>query len=144
MPSDNYNTVALSLPSAALLAISQTAIGCGIGILLADKISENKRTTAAVAMLFAGDCDDDSRLGGGGRRSHQWTAIKTRGEAALALYPRRFRAARGGRGPLTLKISPATILVRFSGGRFKALRYDPGPAVRFRRNGRMMPSGLSR
>ena len=52
MSSDNYNTVALSLPSAALLAISQTAIGCGIGILLADKISENKRTTAAVAMLF--------------------------------------------------------------------------------------------
>ena len=52
MSSDNYNTVALSLPSAALLTISQTAIGCGIGILLADKISENKRTTAAVAMLF--------------------------------------------------------------------------------------------
>jgi hypothetical protein len=52
MSSDNYNTVALSLPSAALLAISQTAIGCGIGILLADKISENKRTAAAVAMLF--------------------------------------------------------------------------------------------
>jgi hypothetical protein len=52
MPSDNYNTVALSLHSAALLAISQAAIGCGIGILLAGKISENKRTTAAVAMLF--------------------------------------------------------------------------------------------
>jgi hypothetical protein len=52
MSSDNYNTVALSLPSAALLAISQTAIGCGIGILLADKISENKRNAAAVAMLF--------------------------------------------------------------------------------------------
>jgi len=52
MSSDNYNTVALSLPSAALLTISQTAIGCGIGILLADKISENKRNTAAVAMLL--------------------------------------------------------------------------------------------
>jgi ABC-type molybdate transport system permease subunit len=52
MPSDNYNHVALSLQSAALLAISQAAIGCGIGILLAGKIGENKRTTAAVAMLF--------------------------------------------------------------------------------------------
>ena len=35
-----------------MLTISQTAIGCGIGILLADKISENKRNTAAVAMLL--------------------------------------------------------------------------------------------
>jgi ABC-type molybdate transport system permease subunit len=52
MSSENHNTVALSLPSAALLTISQTAIGCGIGILLADKISGNKRTTAAVAMLL--------------------------------------------------------------------------------------------
>jgi ABC-type molybdate transport system permease subunit len=52
MSSDNYNTVALSLPSAALLTIAQTAIGCGIGILFADKISENKRNTAAVAMLL--------------------------------------------------------------------------------------------
>ncbi len=52
MSSDNYNAVTLSLPSAALLTISQTAIGCGIGILLADKISENKRNTAAVAMLL--------------------------------------------------------------------------------------------
>lgn len=52
MSSDNYNTVALSLPSAALLTISQTAIGCGIGILLADKISEKKRNIAAVAMLL--------------------------------------------------------------------------------------------
>jgi hypothetical protein len=52
MSSDNYNSVALSLPSAALLTISQTAIGCGIGILLANKISENKRNTAAVGMLL--------------------------------------------------------------------------------------------
>ena len=52
MSSDNHNTVALSLPSAGLLTISQTAIGCGIGILLADRISENKRNTAAVAMLL--------------------------------------------------------------------------------------------
>ena len=52
MSSDNYNAVTLSLPSAALLTISQTAIGCGIGILLADRISENKRNTAAVAMLL--------------------------------------------------------------------------------------------
>jgi ABC-type molybdate transport system permease subunit len=52
MSSDNYNTVALSLPSAALLTISQTAIGCGIGILLANRISENKRNTAVVGMLL--------------------------------------------------------------------------------------------
>ena len=52
MSSDNYNTVALSLPSAALLTISQAAIGCGIGILLAGRISENKRNTAALAMLL--------------------------------------------------------------------------------------------
>ena len=52
MSSDNYNTVALSLPSAALLTISQTAIGCGIGILLGNKISENKRNTAAAGMLL--------------------------------------------------------------------------------------------
>ena len=52
MSSDNYNTVALSLPSATLLTISQTAIGCGIGILLGNKISENKRNTAALGMLF--------------------------------------------------------------------------------------------
>jgi ABC-type molybdate transport system permease subunit len=52
MSSDNYNTVALSLPSAALLTISQTAIGCGIGIFLADKISEKQRNIAAVAMLL--------------------------------------------------------------------------------------------
>jgi hypothetical protein len=52
MSSDNYNAVTLSLPSAAFLTISQTAIGCGIGILLADRIGENKRNTAAVAMLL--------------------------------------------------------------------------------------------
>jgi uncharacterized membrane protein AbrB (regulator of aidB expression) len=51
MSSDNYKTVSLSLPSATLLTISQAAIGCGIGILIADKISENKRNAAAIAML---------------------------------------------------------------------------------------------
>jgi hypothetical protein len=51
MSSDNYKTVALSLPSATLLTLSQAAIGCGIGILIADKISENKRNAAAIAML---------------------------------------------------------------------------------------------
>jgi uncharacterized membrane protein AbrB (regulator of aidB expression) len=52
MSSDNYKTIVLSLPAAALLTISQAAIGCGIGILLADKVvTENRRTTAAVGML---------------------------------------------------------------------------------------------
>jgi hypothetical protein len=51
MSSDNYKTIVLSLPAAALLTISQAAIGCGIGILLADKIGENRRNTAAIGML---------------------------------------------------------------------------------------------
>jgi ABC-type molybdate transport system permease subunit len=51
MSSDNHKTVVLSLPSAALLTISQAAIGCGIGILLADKVTEKRRNTAAVGML---------------------------------------------------------------------------------------------
>jgi hypothetical protein len=51
MPSDNYKIISLSLPSATLLAISQAAIGCGIGIIIADKIKEDKRNAAAIAML---------------------------------------------------------------------------------------------
>ena len=51
MSSDNSKTIVLSLPAAALLTISQAAIGCGIGILLADKVTENKRNTAAIGML---------------------------------------------------------------------------------------------
>jgi ABC-type molybdate transport system permease subunit len=51
MSSDNYKTIVLSLPAATLLTISQAAIGCGIGILLADKIGENRRNTAAIGML---------------------------------------------------------------------------------------------
>jgi ABC-type molybdate transport system permease subunit len=51
MSSDNYKTIVLSLPAAALLTISQAAIGCGIGILLADKVTENKRNAAAIGML---------------------------------------------------------------------------------------------
>ncbi len=51
MSSDNYKTIVLSLPAAALLTVSQAAIGCGIGILLADKIGEKRRNTAAIGML---------------------------------------------------------------------------------------------
>ena len=51
MSSDNYKTIVLSLPAAALLTISQAAIGCGIGILLADKIGEKRRNTTAIGML---------------------------------------------------------------------------------------------
>jgi ABC-type molybdate transport system permease subunit len=51
MSSDNYKSIVLSLPAAALLTISQAAIGCGIGILLADKVTENRRNTAAIGML---------------------------------------------------------------------------------------------
>ncbi len=51
MSSDNFKTIVLSLPAAALLTVSQAAIGCGIGILLADKVTENRRNLAAVGML---------------------------------------------------------------------------------------------
>lgn len=51
MASDHYKIVALSLPSATLLTVSQAAIGCGIGILLANKVEENKRNAAAVGLL---------------------------------------------------------------------------------------------
>src|ERR1700737_1290280 len=51
MSSNNKKTIFLSPPAAALLTISQAAIGCGIGILLADKVTEKRRTTAAVGML---------------------------------------------------------------------------------------------
>jgi hypothetical protein len=51
MSSDNFKTIVLSLPAAALLTISQAAIGCGIGIILADKVTENRRNIAAIGML---------------------------------------------------------------------------------------------
>jgi ABC-type molybdate transport system permease subunit len=51
MSSDHFKSVVLSLPVAALLTISQAAIGCGIGILLADKVNEKRRNTAAVGLL---------------------------------------------------------------------------------------------
>jgi hypothetical protein len=52
MSSDNYKAIAISLPSAGLLMIAQAATGCGIGILLADKMEQTKRNAAAVAMLL--------------------------------------------------------------------------------------------
>jgi ABC-type molybdate transport system permease subunit len=51
MSSDNFKTIVLSLPAAALLTVSQAAIGCGIGIILADKVTENRRKIAAIGML---------------------------------------------------------------------------------------------
>ena len=51
MSSDNFKTIVLSLPAAALLTISQAAIGCGIGIILADKVTESRRNIAAIGML---------------------------------------------------------------------------------------------
>jgi uncharacterized membrane protein AbrB (regulator of aidB expression) len=51
MASDHSKTVPLTLPSATLLILSQAAIGCGIGILVADKIGEKKKTPAVVALL---------------------------------------------------------------------------------------------
>jgi hypothetical protein len=51
MASDHYKTVALSLPSATLLTASQAAIGCGIGILVADKIGEKKKSVVVVGLL---------------------------------------------------------------------------------------------
>jgi Na+-driven multidrug efflux pump len=51
MASDHSKTVGLTLPSATFLILSQAAIGCGIGILVADKIGEKKKTPAVVVLL---------------------------------------------------------------------------------------------
>jgi len=51
MSSDNFKTIVLSLPAAALLTVSQAAIGGGIGMILADKVTENRRNIAAIGML---------------------------------------------------------------------------------------------
>lgn len=34
-----------------LLSLAQTAIGCGVGLLVADKIRSSKRQTTAIAMI---------------------------------------------------------------------------------------------
>src|SRR5436305_9375725 len=51
MMSDSQKPVALSITSAALLTVSQAAIGCGLGLLLAGKIDEHKRSATAIGML---------------------------------------------------------------------------------------------
>jgi len=51
MMSDSQKPVALSITSAALLSVSQGAVGCGLGLLLAGKINERKRNVAAIGLL---------------------------------------------------------------------------------------------
>ena len=51
MTSDSQKPVALSITSAALLTVSQGAVGCGLGLLLAGKINERKRNVAAIGLL---------------------------------------------------------------------------------------------
>jgi hypothetical protein len=43
--------MALSVTSVALLTVSQASIGCGLGILLAGRIDERRRTIAAVGLM---------------------------------------------------------------------------------------------
>ncbi|MBV9390743.1 MAG: hypothetical protein JOY96_02510 [Verrucomicrobia bacterium] len=51
MPSDQLKFVVLSIPALSLLTVSQAAIGCGLGILVADKVGQNRRNAAAIGML---------------------------------------------------------------------------------------------
>lgn len=51
MTSDSQKPVALSITSAALLTVSQGAVGCGLGLLLAGRINERKRNVAAIGLL---------------------------------------------------------------------------------------------
>ena len=87
MSSDNYKTIVLSLPAAALLTISQAAIGCGIGILLADKVTENRRNTAAIGMLCSGDRHHGSGTCRSCRRYDQWAAVEARGSSPAPIDP---------------------------------------------------------
>jgi hypothetical protein len=52
MSSDPSKPVALTVSSAALLSLSQTAIGCALGVLLASKIEERKRSPAVVSIFI--------------------------------------------------------------------------------------------
>jgi hypothetical protein len=51
MSSDLTKPVALTVSSAALLSLSQTAIGCALGVLLASKIEEKKRNPAVFSIF---------------------------------------------------------------------------------------------
>jgi ABC-type molybdate transport system permease subunit len=51
MAHDHQNPMNLSVSSAVSLAVSQAAIGCGIGILLSGKLEDKKRTVAAIGIF---------------------------------------------------------------------------------------------
>jgi MFS family permease len=51
MAFDHQNRMNLSTTSAVTLAVSQAAIGCGIGILLGGKLDDKKRIGAAVGIF---------------------------------------------------------------------------------------------
>jgi hypothetical protein len=42
------------LPTTSIIAVTQTAVGCGIGLLLAGKLQRSAQKTTAVAMLSLG------------------------------------------------------------------------------------------
>ena len=42
------------LPVTGLVALTQTAVGCGIGLLVAEKMEESTQKTTAIALLSLG------------------------------------------------------------------------------------------
>jgi ABC-type spermidine/putrescine transport system permease subunit II len=42
------------LPATSIIAVTQTAVGCGIGLLLANKLQRSTQKTTALAMLSVG------------------------------------------------------------------------------------------
>jgi len=53
MPSQSRNPFDL-LPTTSIVALTQTAVGCGIGLLLAGKLPRSAQKTTALAMLSVG------------------------------------------------------------------------------------------
>lgn len=43
-----------SLPTTSLVGITQTAVGCGVGLLMADRLGSRTRTTIAIALFSLG------------------------------------------------------------------------------------------
>lgn len=54
MSSISLNKFGDNLPVTGIVALSQAAVGFGVGLLLADKIGRNARQATAIALIGAG------------------------------------------------------------------------------------------
>ena len=54
MSSISLNKFGENLPVTSIVALSQVAVGFGVGLLLAEKMDRSARTRAAVALIGAG------------------------------------------------------------------------------------------